>query len=56
MLYLSPRQDALVPTTACHAEADGRETYAGYAIAKGHVTRDITRWPEIGQQFSEPFC
>src|SRR6266849_9426040 len=29
-------------------------TYACIAVSKGHVTRDITRWPEIGQEFS-PF-
>src|SRR3989442_11926382 len=31
-----------------------RHAYAGLAIAKGHVTRDMTRWLEIEQQFS-PF-
>ena len=55
MLYLSPRQDALVPTTACHAEADGRETYACIAVSKGIITRALTRWAVIGQQF-RPFC
>ncbi len=30
--------------------------YAGYAIAKGHITRALTRWLVIEQQFSEPFC
>jgi hypothetical protein len=38
MLYLSPRQDALVPTTACRAQADGRETYACIAVSKGFIT------------------
>jgi hypothetical protein len=42
----------LVRTTACHAEADGRRTYAGYATGKGHITRAWTRWPVIRQQFS----
>ncbi len=60
------RTSATLPrTTTSHAEGDGirsiytrgtackpsLETYASLAIAKGHVTRDMTRWTEIRQQF-----
>ena len=41
-------------TTACHAEADGHKTYAGYAIGKGLITPASTGWLEIEQEFS-PF-
>ena len=41
----------LVCPTACHAEADGISPYASLAIAKGNVTRDITRWLVIEQEF-----
>ena len=43
---------ALIRTTACHARSRWSQTYAGYAIAKGHITQGYTWWLVIEQQFS----
>ena len=50
MLYLSPRQDALVRTPAGHAEADATDIFvarASLATGKGHITPALTGCAEI---------
>ncbi len=38
------RTDAtLIRTTACRAQADGRETYACIAVSKGHFNHGLDR-------------